>query len=196
MRIILVHSLICYVLCVAGLANAEHITDSELYLNWHKKCISDNTAFIDEQIVKFEARLAHNPGDNLAKAYLGSACALRAKASFWGMTKLKYLKRGRKLLEQAVASAPTDPRVRMVRAIAYYKVPTRFDCRPTAITDFEKLLPTAIDVKSSLKINERQVILYYAYLTFSEEGHPDAGKVKKLCHRLMPGSKYGKMTAE
>ncbi len=174
-------------------ASAEK-PNHELYLEWHRKCVTEETETIDHQIEKFEGRLQKNPNDHLARAYLGSACALRAKASFWGLTKLKYLNRGKKLMDGAVNADPKNPRVRMVRAIGYYKVPKRFDTRPIAVKDFEILIPVASQNNSALALNERQAILYYAYLTFSEEGHKDARKVKKLCHQLAPDSSYGKLT--
>jgi len=166
----------------------------ELYLTWHNECLSGETKTIDAKIKAFEARLESDPNDHLAEVYLGSANALRAKASFWGPSKLKYLKRGQKLMDAAIKAAPNDPRVRMVRAIGYYKVPKRFNCRETSIKDFETLLPIVAKKPSSLLINERQAILYYAHLAYSEEGHGDADKAKKLCHQLDPNSKYGKLT--
>ena len=167
-----------------------------LYLDWHNKCLTKKTGDIDAHIAKYEAQLTANNNDQLARVYLGSACALRAKASFWGPTKLKYLKRGQKLMDQAVKADPQNPRVRMVRAIGSYKVPKRFNRRPIAVADFEFLIPIASTKSSSLNTNERQAILYYAWLTFKEEGHKDAVKLKRHCHQLAPTSKYGKLTAE
>lgn len=167
-----------------------------LYLEWHNACLSGKTKDIDPHIKKYEAQLKADDNDQLARVYLGSACALRAKASFWGPTKLKYLKRGQKLMDAAVNAAPNDPRVRMVRAIGSYKVPKRFNRRPIAVADFEKLLPLASKNTSALDTNERQAILYYAWLTFKEENHKDAQKAKKRCHQLAPDSKYGKLTAK
>ena len=177
-------------------AKASTKPQHELYLEWHDKCKTEDTKVIDTQIKQFESQLKANDKDQLARVYLGSACALRAKASYWGLTKLKYLKRGQKLMDSAVEAAPNDPRVRMVRAIGSYKVPKRFDRRPVAVADFEKLVPIASKDNSTLKTNERQAILYYAWLTFKEEGHKDADKTKQLCHQLAPSSKYGKLTAK
>ena len=155
-------------------ASAPSKPKHELYLEWHDKCMTDDTKVIDAHIEQFEAKLKEDPKDQLARAYLGSACALRAKASFWGLTKLKFLKRGQKLMDEAVTSAPDNPRVRLVRAIGSYKVPKRFDRRPVAVADFEKLVPMASKGHPSLQTNERQVILYYAWLTFKEERHKNA----------------------
>ena len=169
-------------------------TTPELYKRWHDVCLAGDTKQIDVQIGKYEVRLARNPKDQLARAYLGSACALRAKHSFWGPTKAKFLKRGRGLLDAAVSGAPDDARVRMVRAIGYYKVPKRFGVRPVAINDFKRLIPTAKRPGGKLTTREFQAVLYYAFLTFSEEGEPGAGELRKFCHRLDPKSDYGKLT--
>lgn len=167
---------------------------AETYQKWHEVCLSGDTDQIDTQIARFEAQVAADKGDQLARAYLGSACALRAKASFWGPTKLRYLKRGKALMEAAVAGAPTDARVRMVRAIGYYKVPKKFKTRPTSVSDFEFLVPIARTPKGRLKSNERQVILYYAAKCFEEEGRGGAAELRKLCHSIDPHSHYGKQT--
>ncbi|MFK7910177.1 MAG: hypothetical protein AB8F34_06190 [Akkermansiaceae bacterium] len=168
----------------------------ELYLEWHNKCLEGKTKEIDAQIDQFEAQLEVDENDHLARAYLGSACALRAKASFWGPSKLKFLNRGKKLMDEAVNSAPGNPRVRMIRAIGYYKVPKRFGKRAISVSDFEKIIQAATKGTHGLEINERQAILYYASLAFEEEEHKDAAKVKKLCHQLAPDSKYGKLTTK
>ena len=169
-------------------------TTPERYKKWHDVCLAGDTKQIDVQIGKYEACLGRDSKDQLARAYLGSACALRAKHSLWGPTKLKFLKRGRALLDAAVLAAPDDARVRMVRAIGYYKVPERFGVRPVAIADFHHLVPIAKRSSGKLTTRERQAVLYYAFLTFGEEGDPGAEDLKKLCHRLDPKSGYGKLT--
>ncbi|MDA0767443.1 MAG: hypothetical protein O3A92_11555 [Verrucomicrobia bacterium] len=177
---------------VAGRLAGESLPES--YRKWHDQCMTEDTGQIDVQIARFEGRIAADGKDQLARAYLGSACALRAKAGFWGPTKLKYLNRGKAYLEASVAGAPNDPRVRMVRAIGYYKVPERFGTRPTSVKDFEFLIPIAREGKGGLKMNERQVILYYASLVFAEEGKAGAGELRKACHGLDPESRYGVLT--
>lgn len=166
----------------------------ELYKKWHDECLSGDTDEIDKQIAKYQEQLRKSPDDHLAQAYLGSAYALRARETFWGPSKLKYLKKGQKLLDQAVENAPDDPRVRMVRAIGYYRIPERFKMRQTSIDDFRKITPVAKSGKGDLKINERQAILYYAWLANKEAGNPDAESLKSACHRLAKDSFYGKKT--
>ena len=183
------------ILTLLGMVAASPASASpETYKKWHDACLTGGTKEIDAEIKKYERRLAANPNDQLARAYLGSACALRAKAGFWGPTKLKFLKLGQRHLNDAVTAAPNNPRVRMVRAIGYYRVPKRFKVRTISISDFKKIIPVARNPKGGLKSNERQAILYHAHLAFSEEGEPGAAKLKTDCHRIDPASAYGKLT--
>lgn len=174
--------------------NQSNLPKHQLYHQWHNQCLSGDKATIDRQITKFQEVLAKQADDHLARAYLGSAYALRAKVSFWGPTKLNYLNRGKEALNTAVKAAPKDLRVRMVRAIGYYKVPKKFKTRATSVSDFEFLMKQVTLKSCPLQINEKQAILYYAYLTFTEEHHRNAAEAKKRCHQLAPDSKYGKLT--
>lgn len=164
------------------------------YKQWHDICLQGDVDKIEEQIAKFEAQITANPKDDLARAYLGSSYALKAKHSLFPPTKLSSLKKGKALLEEAVKGSPDNPRVRMVRAIAYYRVPKRFDTRPTSVADFENLLEETKKKSSVLQKNEKQVILYYAWLAFTEEKNQHAAEAKALCHKLDPDSEYGKLT--
>jgi hypothetical protein len=170
------------------------LSEHDKFRQWHDVCLQGDTNKIAEQIVKFEAALVRTPTNDLARAYLGSAYALKAKHSFFPPTKLSSLKKGKALMEAAVVGSPNKPRVRMVRAIAYYKVPRRFGTRVTSISDFEVLLDETKKTKSSLKANEKQAILYYASLAFAEESHKSAAEAKLLCHKIDPNSEYGKRT--
>ena len=186
-------------LVLAKPAPAAHKAEPKLaehdkFRQWHDVCLQGDTDKIAQQITKFEWLLKRSPSNDLARAYLGSAYALKAKHSFFPLTKLNSLKKGKSLLEAAVKGSPTNPRVRMVRAIAYYRVPKRFDTRPTSISDFELLLTEAKKETSILMPNEKQASLYYASLAFAEEKHGSANQAKILCHKIDPNSKYGKLT--
>lgn len=165
-----------------------------LYKNWHDVCLKGEIDAIQTQIQKFETRIHADPNDNLARAYLGSSYALKAKASKWPPTKLKSLKLAKQLLETAVKNDPKNNRVRMVRSIAYYKVPERFDCRATSIADFEILYNNIKNKSSGMAPNEQQATLYYASLAFHEANHNLSTPAKTLCHKLDPKSEYGKLT--
>jgi hypothetical protein len=184
-------------ICIAlsnSLFATSTATQNKVYKKWHDACLNAKVDHIDTQIAKFEAQLRKAPTDYLAQAYLGSCHALRAKAGIWPPSRLSDLSKSKTLMDGSVAKAPNDPRVRAVRAIASYKVPKRFNRRGIALSDFKKLIPVASGTSSSLLDNERQAILYYAYLTYSEEGKAEAIKLKASCHKIAPNSKYGKLT--
>lgn len=162
------------------------------YLGWHDVCLKGDTGAIDAEIARFERILKRDPGDSLARAFLGSACALRAKAGIWGPTKLKFLRRGEKHIEAAVASAPSDPRVRMIRAIAYARIPKRFKKRSTALADFRILIPMAREGRHGLVPGERQAILFHASRLYDEEKVAGASELRAHCHRIDPSSEFGK----
>lgn len=164
------------------------------YRQWHDVCLQGDVAQIDVEIAKFEKQLEADPKDALARVFLGSACALRAKYGKWGPTKLKYLKRGKSFMEEAVRAAPNDARVRMVRAIGYYRIPKRFGVRDTAVSDFKQLIPLAKDLKNDLTKSERQALLYYASEAFREEKIAGASELRKACHQIDASSRYGQLT--
>lgn len=188
-----VTSCLC-ILLSNSLFAASTAQQNKIYKRWHDVCFSADVDQIDAEIAKFEAQLTHASNDYLAQAYMGSCYALRAKAGTWPLTRLSDLKKSKKLMDGAVTMAPTDPRVRAVRAIASYKIPKRFNRRGVALSDFEKLIPIATANNSGLLINERQAILYYAYLTHKEDSRADANQIKSACHKLAPTSNYGKLT--
>jgi tetratricopeptide (TPR) repeat protein len=178
-----------WILILAAAAPADRVAD---YHRWHHRAVqADDNDPIDRAINRFEAALETDPDDHLARVYLGSAHTLRAAETFWGPSKLKYLRRGEKLMNRAVEAAPDNPRVRFIRAVNAYRVPERFKQRPTAVADFSKLLPVAESGGHGLGRRERQAILYYAWLTFSEEDHPgEARRARAACIRIDPDSEY------
>ena len=183
--------LFTFVLFCSGslLFAASTAEEMSSYRAWHDLCLQGDVKVIDQQITKFEQRLTSNPEDHLAKAFLGSACALRAKYGKWGPTKLKYLNRGRKLANSAVASAPSDGRVRMVRAIAYSRIPSRFGVKDIAVQDFQALIFLAKSGEGLTKC-ERQAILYHAGKTFQDEKIEGAAELFALCKQIDPHSSY------
>jgi len=176
----------------AMLSLVSTATEADLYQSWHSRCLGGDLEIIDQQMRKFEERIAKDSSDDLARAYLGSAHTLKAKYTTWPGTKLSNLKRGKQLLNSAVNRSPENLRVRMVRAIACYKVPKRFKVREIAVKDFQKIIEPA-KKGSGLSEGERQVILYYAYLTWQEEKLKGAESLKQACLSINQSSKYAKL---
>lgn len=182
------------ILSATSLSAATTAKRLSTYRAWHDVCLQGDVKKIDAEINKFEHQLATDPEDSLARVFLGSAYALRAKHGSWGPTKLKFLKRAKANMEQAVRAAPSDARVRLVRAIGYYRIPKRFGVRETAISDFKQLVPLAKDERNGLQKSERQALLYYASEAFREENVEGANELRKLCHQIDPTSRYGQLT--
>lgn len=178
-----------------SVAAADRISD---YHEWHQKAVkADDSDDIDKVIEKFQAALEKRPDDQLARVYLGSSHTLRASETFWGPSKLKYIRRGEKLMNQAIDAAPDDPRVRFIRAVNAYRLPKRFEKRPVAVADFSLLMPVAKKDNHGLTVRERQAILYFAYLTFSEEKlATKATEARNACLKLDPNSHYGQRIQE
>ena len=168
------------------------------YHEWQQACVNaTNAGEIDGYIARFQARLKADPKDHLAKVNLGSAYTLRSSKSFWGPKKMEYLKKGGRLMDEAVAAAPQDPRVRFLRAANSYRVPRRFGRRSVAVEDFKVLMPVATEGGRGLSVRERQAMLFYAWKTFEEEGHAaEAAQAKTACHQLDKTSWYGRETGK
>lgn len=56
------------------------------------------------------------PTNALARALLGSLTTMKARDAFWPNVQLRHVREGNRLLDEAVAAAPDDPRVRSLRA--------------------------------------------------------------------------------
>lgn len=178
-----------WILILATAAPADRVAD---YHRWHHRAVeAGDDEKIDRVIDRFRAALEADPTDHLARVYLGSAHTLRAAETFWGPSKLKHVRRGEKLMNQAVEADPDNPRVRFIRAVNAYRIPKRFKQRPIAVADFSKLMPVAEHGDHDLGKRERQAILYYAWLTFSEEDLPEkARRARAACIRIDPDSEY------
>lgn len=163
------------------------------YQAWHEQCLAaKNTKPIDEIIVRFQAVVDADPKDHVAKVYLGSAYTLRSAESGWGPKKLEYLKKGCRIMDEAVAAAPADPMVRLVRGVNSYRLPKRFKRRPLAVEDFTVIVPIAEVGTKGLSDSDRQVIFYYAWRTFKDDGKKEeAEKARKACHEIAPDSWFG-----
>lgn len=113
-------------------------------------------------IQELDAHLEKEPGDQLARVYLGSAYTLRSRDAPIGPGKLEILKKGGATMDAAVASAPDDARVRMVRAANSIRLPRIFGRRPVAIADGDALVRILASGNDGLSPEERQAAYYFA----------------------------------
>ncbi len=141
------------------------------------------------------------PSNYLLLAYLGSAYALDSRDSWIGPGKLSYLKKGDAALDTAVKSDPTNPAIRLLRAMNYYELPAMFGKHSAAHDDFAYLIEQlrgALPMPYALTNDTKQAIYYYAGLSdvqFSDKS--GAREAWQTGLALAPQSKLGlKIQAE
>ena len=108
------------------------------------------------------------PTNYLLLAYLGSAYALDSRDAWIGPGKLSYLKKGDAALDTAVKSDPTNPAIRLLRAMNYYELPAMFGKHGAAHDDFAYLIEQlrgALPLPYALTNDTKQAIYYYAGLS-------------------------------
>src|SRR5690606_32536939 len=76
-------------------------------------------------------------------AYLGSLKLLRSSTTWAVWDKEKLARQGLALLDDAVAAAPDDPKVRFIRAVTTFNLPEAFERGPQSDADFALLAQQA-----------------------------------------------------
>lgn len=105
----------------------------------YRRGLAGDKAAVESCIGKLEAVVKREPGNQLARVYLGSAYTLRSRDLGFGPGKLQALRRGLSLMDQAVAAAPNDPQIRLARARTTDALPAFFGRRKSTQDDFEWL---------------------------------------------------------
>lgn len=110
------------VLLVWPFLAAASPNDSEIAALYARGLAGDEKAVVS-CITALEARLARQPSDQLARVYLGSAYTLRSRDLPFGLTKLRALRHGIALLDEAAVAAPENGKVQLLRAVTYEAFP-------------------------------------------------------------------------
>lgn len=109
----------------------------------------------------FQDALDEAPG--LPAALAGRGLALLAHALEAPMAqKLSLARQGCADLDAAVAAAPEDPSIRLLRAAGAIKMPLLLQRQTIAESDFQILLAAARDAKSRMAADTRRGIFYHA----------------------------------
>jgi tetratricopeptide (TPR) repeat protein len=131
----------------------------------HDAAVAGDKEIAPKAIAHFEGMLEENPDDELARVYLGSSWTLRSRDMGLGPKKMEALKKGGRLMDQAVRNAPRDIPVRLVRAINYLQLPAIFGKRDTARADLRAIMTAISEGKSAqardLPPEVKQVAFYY-----------------------------------
>lgn len=136
---------------------------------------------VESCIRALEAVVKSEPSNQLARVYLGSAYTLRSRDLGFGPTKLSTLKQGGALMDAAVATAPGDPHVRLVRAVTNAALPSFLGRRSFAHEELEALLALADRAETNFTAREQQLLYLHAGQIAKQNG--DKPRAAELWNR-------------
>jgi hypothetical protein len=167
MRVLAVAILTLGVLTSMSLgASGEQAEIQELY----RRGLKGDADAVVQCIAKLEAVLAQEPQNQLARVYLGSAYTLRSRDLGFGPQKLKTLRRGVAVMDEAVAGAPNDPKVRLARALTTQSLPFFIGRAESSRRDFITLAAVAERTPAAFEAGDLQIIFYNAALAVKKSG--------------------------
>jgi tetratricopeptide (TPR) repeat protein len=131
----------------------------------HDAAVAGDKKTSQQAIEHFEKMLEADPDNELARVYLGSSWTLRSRDMGLGPGKMDALKKGGRLMDEAVNNAPQDIPVRLVRAINYLQLPAIFGKRDTARSELQAIMTAIGEGKTpaarDLPVEVKQVAFYY-----------------------------------
>lgn len=122
-------------LLVLEIAHAAPNEQPEIQALYRRGLAGDKEAVV-QCIDKLEAVLQTQPRNQFARVYLGSSYTLRSRDLGFGPKKLEALKHGLALMDEAVAAAPAEVKVRLVRALTTESLPRIFGRHQESRRDF------------------------------------------------------------
>jgi len=130
-------------------------------VNLHRAGITGDANAVEEANRLLEQLRLDYPGRPLADAYHGSAMILTARDKTKVMEKLKWARRGLKLLDDAAAADSQDTMIRLLRGKAAYNLPEKYFHRTeTAIEDFGFLIERDVESSGLLEREEYLELIY------------------------------------
>jgi hypothetical protein len=154
---------------VAPLAAQPASSPSEIEKLYERGLKGDKAA-VEECITKLETILRTEPKNQLARVYLGSAYTLRSRDMGFGPKKLQVLKQGVAVMDEAVAAAPHEPKVRLARALTTRALPAFLGYGSSARSDFLFLSAAAQRDPGKFERRHLQLVLYHGALAARKEG--------------------------
>ncbi len=162
----------------------------------HDRGVDGDKQAVIQCIEKLQLMLERSPENHLAKVYLGSAYTLRSRDLFPGPKKLSMLTEGGRLMDEAVAAAPDNIRVRLVRAVNYYKLPAIFGKRELARSELVQLIDMVEELNHDLDPVEVQGIYYFGGLALDDLRQEQAARqLWAAAMELQPDSWIGQRLA-
>ena len=162
--------LIIILLCLAASAIGAPVERREIDELYRRGLLGDKQA-VEECIAKLEEALRSEPKNQLARVYLGSAYTLRSRDLGFGPKKLQTLQQGLRVMDEAVANVPDDPKVRLARALTTQALPGLFGRATESRNDFLQLAETAKTAPGKFGAADLQIVYYNAGLAAKANGN-------------------------
>lgn len=136
----------------------------------YRRGLTGDKEAVEQCIARLEEVLAQQPGNQLARVYLGSAYTLRSRDLGFGPKKLQALRQGLAMMDEAVTTAPEDQKVRLARALTTSALPAILGRAASSRKDFAVLAEQATRAPGTLGAGELQVVFYHAGLAAKTAG--------------------------
>lgn len=146
-------------------------TEEESIHQLYQRGLAGDKHAVDECIAKLERALKTQPDNQLGRVYLGSTYTLRSRDLGFGLGKWKALQHGVALMDEAVAAAPNDVHVRLLRALTTQALPAILGRRKSAQDDFETLVSLVASDPDKLNAADQQTLYYNAGLLAKQSGN-------------------------
>ncbi|HEX4666602.1 MAG TPA: hypothetical protein VH207_08375 [Chthoniobacterales bacterium] len=182
--------LLALLLCASSASAAEQERIADLYA---RGLAGDEKAVID-CIAALEARLTTEPGDQLARVYLGSAWTLRSRDLSIGPGKLSALRKGLALMDEAAAAAPNDAKVLLLRAVTNEALPVFLGRRKVAREQLNELVGLVEKDPARLSPADQQLLFLKAGEAAQRAG--EKARARQLWERGLTISADAKLQAE
>ncbi len=140
--------------CTLNAAPDEQKEIQELY----RRALAGDKDAVNQCIEKLASVLTTDPKNQLARVYLGSSYTLRSRDLGFGPTKLRTLKQGLAVMDEAVAAAPNEYKIRLVRALTTSSLPVFLGQRTNSKKDFEWLAQMAKKNPDGFEPDDLQII--------------------------------------
>ena len=136
----------------------------------YRRALLGDKAAVEQTIARLEEALRTEPKNEVARVYLGSAYTLRSRDLGFGPKKLQALREGLRVMDEAVANAPNDPKVRLGRALTTQALPGLFGRAAESRSDFLKLAEMAKTAPGKFSAADLQIVYYNAGLAAKANG--------------------------
>jgi tetratricopeptide (TPR) repeat protein len=145
--------------------------DQQEIIELYQRGLAGDAGAVEQCIGKLEAVLQTQPANHLARVYLGSAYTLRSRDLGFGPRKLQALKQGLAAMDEAVAAAPNEPKIRLARALTTSALPRLFRRGTESRNDFSKLAEMAKSNPEKFEKSDLPLVFYHAGLAAKDAGN-------------------------